>query len=63
MRYLSFFEYQKYSRIFKERERYISKTENRQTTHKPTDEDIKITFNTYEGQLSTDEDGRKLGHK
>ena len=61
MRYLSFFEYQEYSRINEEREiSYQKQRTDRQQTS-PQMKEIKITSYIYEGQLSTDQDDRKLG--
>ena len=46
-----------------QRERYfISKTENRHLTTNTQMYKIKDSSYTYEGQLSTDKDARKLGH-
>ena len=59
MRYLSFFEYQEYSRIFKEREISYQKqiTDIQQAQMK----EIKIMSYTYKGQLSTNKDDWNLG--
>ena len=57
MRYLSFFEYQEY---YREISYQKQRTDRQQTS--PQMKEINITSNTYEGQLSTDEDERKLGN-